>query len=206
MLYCKKCGNKLEDGANFCPKCGCPTDSTLANDSDTIVDNGKFAPNVQVQPTNQFEASTGEKSKLGCWSKILYTFLFFILIGFLAEECGGGDTNMDESNAPQATENVKSGGGGDTNMDESNAPQATENVKSSDDCEQPDDIAKKGYEDGYEMGFKEMEGHEKHEGIDGEDMVRIWYGSAPKNEKEKRLYKKYRDNFWKGYKDGLNNR
>ena len=129
MLYCKKCGNKLEDGANFCPKCGCPTESTLVNDSDTIVDNGKFAPNVQVQPTNQFEASTGEKSKLGCWSKILYTFLFFILIGFLAEECGGGDTNMDESNAPQATENVKSGGGGDTNMDESNAPQATENVK-----------------------------------------------------------------------------
>ena len=206
MLYCKKCGNKLEDGANFCPKCGCPTDSTLANDSDTIVDNGKFAPNVQVQPTNQFEASTGEKSKLGCWSKILYTFLFFILIGFLAEECGGGDTNMDESNAPQATENVKSGGGGDTNMDESNAPQATENVKSGDDCEQPDDIAKKGYEDGYEMGFKEMEGLEQHEGIDGDDMVRICYGSAPKNEKEKRLYKKYRDNFWKGYKDGLNNR
>ncbi len=30
-----------------------------------------------------------------------------------------------------------------------------------------------------------MEGHEKHEGIDGEDMVRIWYGSAPKNEKRK---------------------
>ena len=206
MLYCKKCGNKLEDGANFCPKCGCPTESTLVNDSDTIVDNGKFAPNVQVQPTNQFEASTGEKSKLGCWSKILYTFLFFILIGFLAEECGGGDTNMDESNAPQATENVKSGGGGDTNMDESNAPQATENVKSGDDCEQPDDIAKKGYEDGYEMGFKEMEGLEQHEGIDGVDMVIIWYGSAPKNEKEKRLYKKYRDNFWKGYKDGLNNR
>ena len=206
MLYCKKCGNKLEDGANFCPKCGCPTESTLVNDSDTIVDNGKFAPNVQVQPTNQFEASTGEKSKLGCWSKILYTFLFFILIGFLAEECGGGDTNMDESNAPQATENVKSGGGGDTNMDESNAPQATENVKSGDDCEQPDDIAKKGYEDGYEMGFKEMEGLEQNEGIDGDDMVRIWYGSAPKNEKEKRLYKKYRDNFWKGYKDGLNNR
>ena len=206
MLYCKKCGNKLEDGANFCPKCGCPTDSTLANDSDTIVDNGKFAPNVQVQPTNQFEASTGGKSKLGCWSIILYTFLFFILIGFLAVECDGGDTNMDESNAPQATENVKSGDGGDTKMDESNAPQATENVKSGDDCEQPDDIAKKGYEDGYEMGFKEMEGHEKHEGIDGDDMVRIWYGSAPKNEKEKRLYKKYRDNFWKGYKDGLNNR
>ena len=205
-MYCTKCGNKLEDGANFCPKCGCPTESTLVNDSDTIVDNGKFAPNVQVQPTNQFEASTGEKSKLGCWSKILYTFLFFILIGFLAEECGGGDTNMDESNAPQATENVKSGGGGDTNMDESNAPQATENVKSGDDCEQPDDIAKKGYEDGYEMGFKEMEGLEQHEGIDGDDMVRIWYGSAPKNEKEKRLYKKYRDNFWKGYKDGLNNR
>ena len=108
MLYCKKCGNKLEDGANFCPKCGCPTDSTLANDSDTIVDNGKFAPNVQVQPTNQFEASTGGKSKLGCWSIMLYTFLFFILIGFLAEECDGGEPDKENTVAPQATEKVVS--------------------------------------------------------------------------------------------------
>ena len=107
-MYCKKCGNKLEDGANFCPKCGCPTDSTLANDSDTIVDNGKFAPNVQVQPTNQFEASTGGKSKLGCWSIMLYTFLFFILIGFLAEECDGGEPDKENTVAPQATEKVVS--------------------------------------------------------------------------------------------------
>lgn len=108
MLYCKKCGNKLEDGANFCPKCGCPTESTLVNDSDTIVDNGKFAPNVQVQPTNQFEASTGGKSKLGCWSIMLYTFLFFILIGFLAEECDGGEPDKENTVAPQATEKVVS--------------------------------------------------------------------------------------------------
>ena len=76
MLYCKKCGNKLEDGANFCPKCGCPTESTLVNDSDTIVDNGKFAPNVQVQPTNQFEASTGEKASQAVGQKFYIPFCF----------------------------------------------------------------------------------------------------------------------------------
>lgn len=31
MAFCKNCGNKLDDGAKFCPKCGSPTDSTQPN-------------------------------------------------------------------------------------------------------------------------------------------------------------------------------
>lgn len=157
MLYCKKCGNKLEDGANFCPKCGCPTDSTLANDSDTIVDNGKFAPNVQVQPTNQFEASTGGKSKLGCWSIMLYTFLFFILIGFLAEECDGGEPDKENTVAPQATEKVVS----DTLDEEDQVQKQQEEEvradmenKAAEEKAKKEEVAKAGYDKGYEYGFK----------------------------------------------------
>ena len=154
MSYCKECGNKLEDGVNFCPKCGCPTDSTLANDSDTIVDNGKFAPNVQVQPTNQFEASTGEKSKLGCWSKILYTFLFFILIGFLAEECGGGESNNENTVAPQATEKVVN----DTLDEEDQVQKQQEEEvradmenKAAEEKAKKEEVAKAGYDKGYDI-------------------------------------------------------
>ena len=181
MSYCKECGNKLEDGANFCPKCGCPTESTLVNDSDTIVDNGKFAPNVQVQPTNQFEASTGEKSKLGCWSKIFYAIGVFIFLGYLAEKCGGDDTNVDEGNASQATEQVVSDEG----------------------QEETDKVAKAGYDDGYNCAFTNSEDMEYHEG-ENEESVRTHYtyftGFKPKNDK---YYKIYRENFWKGYKDGV---
>lgn len=28
MAFCKNCGNKLEDGTKFCPKCGNPTGGT----------------------------------------------------------------------------------------------------------------------------------------------------------------------------------
>ena len=30
-MYCKNCGEKLDDMAVVCPKCGCPTDNFYAN-------------------------------------------------------------------------------------------------------------------------------------------------------------------------------
>ena len=35
MAYCKNCGNKLEDGAKFCPKCGTPSGSETKQDTET---------------------------------------------------------------------------------------------------------------------------------------------------------------------------
>ena len=204
MLYCKKCGNKLEDGANFCPKCGCPTDSTLANDSDTIVDNGKFAPNVQVQPTNQFEASTGGKSKLGCWSIMLYTFLFFILIGFLAEECDGGEPDKENTVAPQATEKVVS----DTLDEEDQVQKQQEEEvradmenKAAEEKAKKEEVAKAGYDKWYEYGFKGYEFDQQMY----ESTVKICFDAkygAPVSVEEKELYKIFSDKFYDGYCEG----
>ena len=38
MAFCKNCGNKLEDGTKFCPKCGNPTGGTWSNENvnDTV--------------------------------------------------------------------------------------------------------------------------------------------------------------------------
>ena len=35
MAFCKNCGNKLEDGAKFCPKCGTPSGSETKQDTET---------------------------------------------------------------------------------------------------------------------------------------------------------------------------
>lgn len=35
MAYCKHCGNKLENGAKFCPKCGTPSGSETKQDTET---------------------------------------------------------------------------------------------------------------------------------------------------------------------------
>lgn len=259
MVFCKNCGNKLEDGTKFCPKCGNPTGGTWSNENvnDTVwniaftapIDENikleiikvlmndlgmdksyaeervKFAPCIvaeglkhdvvetiahklqalgvsvsinsyavtnmsnsqsvnQEQAVNQFEPDTEKSGKLGCWSKILYAIGVLIFLGYLAEKCGGDDTNVDEGNASQATEQVVSDEG----------------------QEEADKVAKAGYDDGYNCAFTNSEDMEYHEG-ENEDAVRMYYTAndfdKPNNDKGKRYYKIFRENFWKGYKDGV---
>ncbi len=40
MAYCRKCGNKLKDGAKFCPKCGTPVVATQSNSNSS--DNSSY--------------------------------------------------------------------------------------------------------------------------------------------------------------------
>ena len=257
MAFCKNCGNKLEDGTKFCPKCGNPTGGTWSNENvtgnDTVwniaftapIDENikleiikvlmndlgmdksyaeervKFAPCIvaeglkhdvvetiahklqalgvsvsinsyavtnmsnsqsvnQEQAVNQFEPDTEKSGKLGCWSKILYAIGVLIFLGYLAEKCGGDDTNVDEGNASQATEQVVSDEG----------------------QEELDKVAKAGYDDGYNCAFTNSEDMEYHEG-ENEESVRTSYYIKGFNTKNDKYYKIYRENFWKGYKDGV---
>lgn len=257
MAFCKNCGNKLEDGTKFCPKCGNPTGGTWSNENvtgnDTVwniaftapIDENikleiikvlmndlgmdksyaeervKFAPCIvaeglkhdvvetiahklqalgvsvsinsyavtnmsnsqsvnQEQAVNQFEQDTEKTGKLGCWSKILYAIGVLIFLGYLAEKCGGDETNVDEENASQATEQVVSDEG----------------------QEETDKVAKAGYDDGYNCAFTNSEDMEYHEG-ENEESVRTSYYIKGFNTKNDKYYKIYRENFWKGYKDGV---
>lgn len=255
MAFCKKCGNKLEDGTKFCPKCGNPTGGSWSNENvnDTVwniaftapidekikleiikvlmndlgmdksyaEERVKFAPCIvaeglkhdvvetiahklqalgvsvsinsyavtnmsnsqsvnQEQAVNQFEPDTEKSGKLGCWSKILYAIGVLIFLGYLAEKCGGDDTNVDEENASQATEQVVSDEG----------------------QEETDKVAKAGYDDGYNCAFTNSEDMEYHEG-ENEESVRTSYYIKGFNTKNDKYYKIYRENFWKGYKDGV---
>ncbi len=90
MAYCGNCGNKLEDGENFCPKCGTPT-------------NGESA----VQQSNVLNSIQMRLKKMGCWQKGLIIFLALSFIGFLSEKCDGGGSKTDEAAAPQVTEKAE---------------------------------------------------------------------------------------------------
>jgi len=51
MAFCGKCGNQLEDGVKFCPKCGQPTDGSYINQPQ-----GGYQPNYggqNQQPQNR---------------------------------------------------------------------------------------------------------------------------------------------------------
>ena len=88
MAFCKHCGNKLEDGAKFCPKCGNPTNGEV--DAPKSDDNGK----------NNEDA---KNTKVGCISLIV----IMLFIGYIVNKCSGGEDSKatDDANAPK-TEQV----------------------------------------------------------------------------------------------------
>jgi len=88
MAYCKNCGNKLDDGVKFCPKCGNPIEG-----------------DTQVQQSVDNSFNQEPPKKMGCLQKGLIVFLVLGFIGFLSEKCNGSDTKETvEVNAPQTTE------------------------------------------------------------------------------------------------------
>ena len=90
MAYCGNCGNKLVDGAKFCPKCGTPTNGEVD------------APKSDGNDKNNEEA---KNTKVGCISLIV----IILFIGFIVNKCSGGeDSNAtDDANAPQVTEKAE---------------------------------------------------------------------------------------------------
>ena len=72
MAFCKNCGNKLNENAKFCPKCGAKT---------TLSEN-----NAEVSSSQSVNGQEDDKSNSSCVMKTLkiagYTFLIFLVIGF----------------------------------------------------------------------------------------------------------------------------
>ncbi len=47
MAYCRKCGNELQDGVRFCPKCGASTEENQAEGQNTSPHNASVKPAYQ---------------------------------------------------------------------------------------------------------------------------------------------------------------
>ncbi|MCH5297620.1 MAG: zinc-ribbon domain-containing protein [Ruminococcus sp.] len=92
-MYCKNCGQQIEDGAKFCDKCGAPQD----NKGDT-----------QVQPIefqNQFEQQTKPKKPIHkkWW---FWVIIAVVAIGVIGAATGNNGNNAAKTDSKQAVTNV----------------------------------------------------------------------------------------------------
>lgn len=75
MATCKNCGRRLSKDANFCPKCGLPTNDEFQEDGDEMI-----YPEMQ-QPQDENEDETSE-TKYGCTERIFGFIIWAILMAF----------------------------------------------------------------------------------------------------------------------------
>lgn len=91
-MFCKNCGNRLEDGTKFCPKCGISIDDPLPNaqplpPQPIIIQAQPQTPNSRPCPkckgrNVQFQTVT-ESKKAGCLKVLLYIILAISIFGWL---------------------------------------------------------------------------------------------------------------------------
>lgn len=94
MAFCKHCGNKLEDGAKFCPECGNPTNGEVdvpKSDSKGKNNEESMYFTEKTVDEEEIETKSGFKKYL---SYILGAFVVLAVIGYFSsnDSNGGGDT------------------------------------------------------------------------------------------------------------------
>ena len=190
MAFCKNCGNKLEDGAKFCPKCGNPTNGEV--DAPKSDDNGK----------NNEDA---KNTKVGCISLIV----IMLFIGYIVNKCSGGEDSKatDDANAPK-TEQVVT----DTPSAEEQAQKQQEEAerKAKEEAERQAQEKKAKKEEilrhGYEYGKKYGGSLQKRDAINKERWCKERFldkCEAPRTPEEMELYREFKEQFYKGWEDAL---
>ena len=81
MAYCVKCGNKVEDGTRFCPKCG---DEIPVQASQGNADGGQYTYGQNTYGQEQEEYFPQEEVRQNKGMGILSYFGFLVLIPLLA--------------------------------------------------------------------------------------------------------------------------
>lgn len=80
MAFCKHCGNKLEDGAKFCPKCGNPTNGEVdAPKSDGNDKNNEDTKNSTEKTSDEEKVET----KSGFKKYLPYILSVIVLLGII---------------------------------------------------------------------------------------------------------------------------
>lgn len=87
MAFCKNCGNKLNESAKFCPKCGAKT--TLSES------------NTEVSSSQSVNNQENDQSNSSCLIKTLkiagYTILVLFIFGLIGEFLGDDDSQSTSS-------------------------------------------------------------------------------------------------------------
>ena len=80
LMYCKQCGNQLNDGARYCSQCGASTFSQTF-DEDQRTDHQPEESNIiQTKNGSKKEESSGYSCGCGCLVAILIIALFVVML------------------------------------------------------------------------------------------------------------------------------
>lgn len=187
MAFCGKCGNQLNEGAKFCPKCGQPT-----------VDAGE----VQNTETNNSYSDEPEDEQIKTWQKIVAVLFWpagagLTIVAFFKKQTDLAKSTLIYTIIGFGVAIALNAALRGCRSNSGNIMEEIESVASDDEY---DDAAEVGYNDGYQLGFTM--------GIDSDDdsgEPSVVYGmkyGAPSTAEEREAYQVYEKAFKKGYADG----
>lgn len=231
MAFCSKCGAQINDGAQFCPKCGQPNNAVSQQQA-----------NQQQYVAQPQEKEHGRMYKMwhSKWNWI--AAITFLIVIIAANTCNSSTSNIEQTTKEIMVEKFKKEGmnlevkslnlvhksgneytglaeckvdGEDAQfslkvISDGQTVQAEwelSEVGNSDvvDSFNNDDVAQVGYKAGYEMGFQ-LGGDEYINENDNIQMIYTNYYSAPSTPEEKKQYDVFAENYKKGFRDGRNAR
>ncbi len=97
-MFCRKCGQKLEDGSTFCTNCGTPVSGENAAPVNNVV-NTQPSNAVNVQPNNVGAAQPKQRKKLGTGAivaivaSVAVVIIAAVVVFFLFFYKGNGNNN-----------------------------------------------------------------------------------------------------------------
>ena len=191
MAFCGKCGTQLSDGAKFCPKCGQPIDSDETN----IVQNPITSNSYDDEP---------EEEQIKTWQKVVSVLFWpagaiLIIAALIKKQSELAKSALIYTAIGIGLAialNIALGG---CSNNYSNDVESVSSYSDDDSSYDLDNVAKVGYENGYEMGFNCAD-------IDIEPDAKPSFSAnygAPQTAEEKKVYDVYKQNYDRGYREGV---
>ena len=191
MAFCSKCGTQINDGAKFCPKCGQPTNEVS---------------NVQNQSAGYNDDSEPEEEQIKTWQKIVSVLFWpagaiLLVVALIKKQSELAKSALIYTAIGIGLSiglNIALGGCSNEYSEETESV-GSFNSSSDDSSYDLDDVAKSGYENGYEFGFSMADVDLEP---DAKQSFSAYYG-APQTAEEKKVYDVYKQNYDRGYREGV---
>ena len=191
MGFCSKCGTQIDDGAKFCPKCGQPTSEVR---------------DVQNQSASYNYDSEPEEEQIKTWQKIVSVLFWpagaiLLIVALIKKQSELAKSALIYTAIGIGLArglNIALGGCSNDYSEETESVSSF-NSSSDDSSYDLDDIAKSGYQNGYDTGFSLADVNMEP---DAKQSFTMYYG-APQTAEEKKVYNVYKQNYDRGYREGV---
>ncbi len=191
MAFCGNCGTQLNDGAQFCPKCGQSINGT---------------GNVQEPVANNSYVNEPEEEQIKTWQKIVSVLFWpagavLTIVAFVKKQKTLAKSALIYTAVGLVLAIVINASLGGCSSDGTGGTEVV-SVASDEDVDisssEASDVAEAGYKRGYEAGFDMADLDIEP---DAKQTFSLYYG-APKTQEEKKLFNIYKENYDRGYREG----